>query len=121
MKRNIIDEKCSCGHLRSQHADRFAKGHGPCNLCKCAQFTWVEFVVASVSPRSVEIDVEPYRRYSGHLPPRSGSGQWAFAPNFNEAGSSPRVFWYNGTFAEARKAAKAHFAALGWMYAAVLP
>lgn len=70
--------------------------------------------------RSVEIDVEPYRRNTGHLPSRSGSGMWAFAPHFNEAGGSPRIFWHNGTFAEARKAAKEHFAALGFFYVAVL-
>ena len=37
------DEWCACGHLRSQHADRYAPGHGPCTqrACHCGQFTWV--------------------------------------------------------------------------------
>lgn len=54
-KRQIQDEMCVCGHLRSEHDDRFAAGHGACraarafgekNLCKCAQFTWKSFVFA---------------------------------------------------------------------------
>jgi hypothetical protein len=50
----IIDERCDCGHLRSQHGDRFAKGHGACTAasgvmehCPCNQFTWIGFVYAS--------------------------------------------------------------------------
>lgn len=74
-----------------------------------------------ISPRSVEVDVEPYRRYYGNLPSRTGWGSWAFAPNFNEPSGSPRVFWHNGYFADARKAAKEHFAAKGNLYVAVLP
>ena len=34
---NIIDERCSCGHLRSQHADRYAPGHGACTSASGAQ------------------------------------------------------------------------------------
>ena len=36
-------ELCYCGHLRSEHANRFAKGHGKCQQCECKQFTWKEF------------------------------------------------------------------------------
>jgi hypothetical protein len=49
-----IDEKCSCGHLRSEHHDTLAYGHGPCAMedgvghdCPCLQFTWWEHVFAS--------------------------------------------------------------------------
>lgn len=43
---------CSCGHTgdgpNSQHADRYAEGHGECKYdllypCKCHQFTWVKW------------------------------------------------------------------------------
>ena len=46
---------CSCGHTgdgpNSQHADRYAEGHGFCQVtgpdkattCSCRQFTWVKW------------------------------------------------------------------------------
>lgn len=40
-----LDEKCSCGHLKSQHNDRYQKGHGDCKVCKCKQFTWVGWFI----------------------------------------------------------------------------
>ena len=42
----VVDEKCSCGHFRSEHFDRFDIGHGSCGWpkCPCAQFTWVGWV-----------------------------------------------------------------------------
>lgn len=61
--RRIHDEKCSCGHLRSDHCDTLAYGHGACGFgaigkfhklvvdmegkaptCGCRKFTWVSFV-----------------------------------------------------------------------------
>ena len=51
-----IDEKCSCGHLRSEHHDTLSYGHGPCAMavspdgsaiCDCQQFTWTGHVFAS--------------------------------------------------------------------------
>lgn len=48
---NIVDERCECGHLRSQHGNTVAKGHGACTCasgvmehCPCSKFTWVGFV-----------------------------------------------------------------------------
>lgn len=40
------DEMCTCGHLRSEHGNRRAIGHGACMKigCSCAQFTWKAFV-----------------------------------------------------------------------------
>jgi hypothetical protein len=43
-EKDIVDEVCKCRHLRSEHNDRFDRGHGPCQLCSCEQFTWKEFV-----------------------------------------------------------------------------
>lgn len=52
-KSKIVDEKCSCGHLKSAHANTvkgpqraMEPGHGYCKneKCKCSQFTWVDFV-----------------------------------------------------------------------------
>ena len=41
----IIDEKCSCGHLRSDHINSaFQIGHGFCCVCGCKQFTWIGWV-----------------------------------------------------------------------------
>jgi hypothetical protein len=54
----IVDERCACGHLRSEHADNLggiARGHGPCcaetaetfpgsGVCSCRRFTWAGFV-----------------------------------------------------------------------------
>lgn len=50
----IFDERCRCGHLRTQHNDSLvAFGHGECLLdgCDCSKFTWREFI--NVSPDQV--------------------------------------------------------------------
>lgn len=51
----VVDEVCSCGHLRSKHKphgiDPNLDGHGPCEeytcteLECCKKFTWVAWVV----------------------------------------------------------------------------
>lgn len=67
-KKKIIDEICTCGHLKSQHLPVFvmgvataemyegqdqsrkvqpiAQGHGACNVttCDCSKFTWKGYV-----------------------------------------------------------------------------
>ena len=40
----IVDEKCKCGHLRSEHNDTLAIGHGDCKVCECFKFTWTGFI-----------------------------------------------------------------------------
>lgn len=55
----IVDERCSCGHLKSEHGPSEVsklklvmppevlsaiKGHGKCTKCDCKKFTWVEFI-----------------------------------------------------------------------------
>jgi hypothetical protein len=53
--RTILDERCRCGHLRSEHGPRFAYGYGACEArassnhlaCDCHQFTWASFVEAA--------------------------------------------------------------------------
>lgn len=42
----ILDELCSCGHLRSSHGPGVAGafGHGSCETSGCPKFTWVRFV-----------------------------------------------------------------------------
>lgn len=44
--KQIVDEKCSCSHFRSEHEDHFDIGQGICMHpdCKCKQFTWVGWV-----------------------------------------------------------------------------
>ncbi len=47
--KQVIDEKCSCKHLKSEHEDTvggLAIGHGKCthSACKCQKFTWVGWV-----------------------------------------------------------------------------
>jgi len=49
-KKTIIDEMCTCGHLKSQHNPTKLKvlaeieGHGKCTVCDCKKFTWKSFV-----------------------------------------------------------------------------
>jgi len=54
--RNVIDEECHCGHLRSQHRDTAQAGHGCCAKCDCTKFTWKRFVyeLASLPTRGVQ-------------------------------------------------------------------
>ena len=42
IERTIVDELCTCGHLKSQHLG--LNGHGRCTVCDCPQFTWSSFV-----------------------------------------------------------------------------
>ena len=50
-RENIIDEVCTCGHLKSIHKPSDAglrygvviEGHGSCE-CGCPQFTWKDFI-----------------------------------------------------------------------------
>ena len=43
--KQVIDEKCECGHLKTQHkTGNFAVGHGACKECLCKQFTWSGWV-----------------------------------------------------------------------------
>lgn len=63
----IIDERCACGHLRSEHADRFAYGHGHCTCalatpgvyCGCPQFTWVAHVFEHITAGDEKITPMP--------------------------------------------------------------
>jgi len=47
--------RCTCGHTgdgpRSQHDDRYAKGHGACLVdgCLCMQFSWASHLSAGAS------------------------------------------------------------------------
>lgn len=40
----IVDERCACGQLRSEHADTFLYGHGPCHDSDCPQYRWAESI-----------------------------------------------------------------------------
>jgi hypothetical protein len=42
----LEDERCYCGHKRSEHFDSYAWGHGKCawDTCKCQKFTWRAFI-----------------------------------------------------------------------------
>lgn len=42
----ILDERCSCGGLRSQHEDTAAIGHGAMPDLGCVKFTWNGWVLA---------------------------------------------------------------------------
>jgi hypothetical protein len=45
--RNIVDERCQCDHLRSDHYDTFSYGYGDCGTdgCHCIKFSWKEFIL----------------------------------------------------------------------------
>jgi len=48
LREKIIDEMCTCGHLKSQHAGHaLIEGHGSCNECDCRKFTWEKWVLKS--------------------------------------------------------------------------
>lgn len=40
----IVDERCVCGKLRTEHADTAEYGHGPAFAGLCDRFTWKEFI-----------------------------------------------------------------------------
>lgn len=48
-----------------------------------------------------------------------GTGMWGFGPSANC--SLDQVFWHNGSFADAKKAAAAHFSAKGVRNVTVMP
>lgn len=44
---DIQDEMCTCGHLKSEHADLvdgFIPDAGECEQCDCVRFTWESFI-----------------------------------------------------------------------------
>jgi len=49
----ITDERCTCGELRSDHADTSLYGQGPCAESHCPKFMWAEFVVVDTSHKPV--------------------------------------------------------------------
>ncbi len=54
-EREIVDEKCYCGHLKSYHRPHIRpSGHverqiGPCRLCSCKQFVFLDWVFSGGS------------------------------------------------------------------------
>ncbi len=48
---NVIDELCSCGHLKSVHGDTVDIGHGTCVIsgCDCFKFTFIDWVLVHES------------------------------------------------------------------------
>ena len=51
-----------------------------------------------------------YEFESGRKP--RGQGGWAFHPNFLVDATSTEIFWFRGSYGEAKKAAVKHFTAL---------
>jgi hypothetical protein len=62
---------------------------------------------------SIEFNTSGYRFATGKEP--RGGGSWGFSAKRNYD-STTDVFWANGTYGEAKKAARAHFSALGVSY-----
>ena len=45
--RVVLDEVCLCGHLRSEHRDTIAYGHGSCACaCMCERYPRADHVFA---------------------------------------------------------------------------
>lgn len=42
----VVNEVCSCGHLKSEHGGW--NGHGACSICECGFFTWGGMVYKEV-------------------------------------------------------------------------
>lgn len=67
------------------------------------------------------IDTDKY--FASHLKAPRGKGRWGFCPSkaWGTANYLDHVFWFNGTYAEAKRAAIAHFSAKGVVHAVVCP
>lgn len=59
-----------------------------------------------VRTRRMTFDTTAYRHSHGKEP--RGEGNWAFSDAFAPGASDP-IFWKNGTYSEAKKAARAYF------------
>lgn len=46
-EKEVVDERCYCGHLKSEHYGGYRQL--PCNLCKCQRFTWFGWVFSDGS------------------------------------------------------------------------
>jgi hypothetical protein len=57
----------------------------------------------------IKTRVAIYKYFSAHGQLPRGCGRWGFHPDFNVDALSPEIFWSNGTFAEAKRKAVAHF------------
>ena len=65
------------------------------------------------------IETNGYQFAHGKSP--RGHGSWAFAPRFNTDALSPDILWvHQSSYADAKRAAQAHFAAKGISTAHVL-
>lgn len=49
--RFVINERCSCGALKTEHNARFSPGHGDCERTKCRQFRWASWVYLSTKKK----------------------------------------------------------------------
>ena len=69
--------------------------------------------VTAIKSSDVDIDSTPYERDHGAKP--RGNGSWAFCAydKYRLVDYLPHVYWVNGSFGEARRAARQHFAKLG--------
>ena len=67
------------------------------------------------------IDTDKY--FASHLKAPRGMGRCAFCPSkaWGTANYLDHVFWFNGTYGEAKRAAIAHFSAKGVKYAVACP
>lgn len=54
-----------------------------------------------------EVNTYQYEFSSGHKP--RGSGSWAFSTRRSASGGDKDIFWYNGSYKEAKAAAQRHF------------
>lgn len=59
----------------------------------------------------IDFSTREYEMAHGKAP--KGRGSWAFCPrqNYNDSNYLDHTVWFSGTYAEARKQAKAHFGA----------
>lgn len=59
IEERIIDELCTCGHLKSAHGDTIVKGHGSCKLCDCSKFTFIDFVLVDSAENNARYEPTP--------------------------------------------------------------
>ena len=43
-EKTVVDERCYCGHLKSEHGPYDAVGYRACLQCGCRRFVWYGWV-----------------------------------------------------------------------------
>lgn len=48
-EKKIVDERCYCGHLKSEHGYVVLQGINGCFQCSCREFVWFGYIFSDGS------------------------------------------------------------------------